>query len=1069
VIKRTFISNRKLPKLRRDNESDHGFTGLFPPAIAEEHQWLFPDKVSDPNFGIHGKTSKSSLAQAYRRIASSTVFARAADQDVPLGDLHEKKIFPSSYVLVEESRLQELIKLEEALQKERELLGQQCSTICTDYQISARLPLPATRYAIYSLCQQQMHKARTEIMKLQNEWFIFARQNHYNKPHLYIKDSYVKNAPLAQKAMKLRLVKEATETWLLRKERDTMTYEDNLSLLTCSYYDAMQRQKDYERYYILANRYGPFGEEEFHKDSRPGRRYYIKVTKGALKLQLLWDRFWAMAKLRRFRACRMIQKYVRRHIIYKRLHPLIRLRMKIGKKTYYIFCFAKWKEYNKLVRLIKDAFAFHLSNCKDLCFMAWRKYITDLRNHRTKLLSKIAHRTKNAPAFRALIAWKQFIQEIKDLKRRLRRLFGFPHFDIWVQFTKVCKHLKQLNLFAARVVAAVRAFIMRKRFLKKKAAQFRLWKFALMIFSQHLVQRKRRETIDQGFKKWKPEELQRRTTRLNEIERQRMQRRQLYIQEKERSSMKELQAHFISDDGQQQLQIVANEILSQEDSRLKGIFGWSAEVKQEAVNKAAKRLKRDYLQIIRKLEAFSYDAKYPCFIKCIFPKCGSTFSTEEQYHNHLNLSDIHTQEDEFVRCNHCKYTNFHMMLRHPKGLEAFRSYFVQKCGLSGVINYIDAWIALQDLKKSPANSQAFYKKAMAIYDLYLCNDATRKCDTSFEGKDAVLLQLQSYKEMNKIAFPGFYKKVELPPSFLQARLGVGKKHYVIWCGERVLDPQFIQDFEYQCFIALFKVFVEDTGFLASTSYNHYIEQLERDSGEKDNNLYKDYKLFRLELIREWTKDFKHHETLMAKKAYEAVDKVLDDEIHRIFFLMEKVEVKKRLMEIRQEEQLQQERMCLVVDESVAWCEENIIDFTFDFYARALLKAMWEVPEFRKGMLQYSGLIKIHMNKKMKLEIASNNAAKSKDDPKQWLDTFFLETSAAEKKTIPTGKDVAAIIIQKRIRGILGRSRARKLFTKIYKKYIDPQSNTPYYYNTRTKESSWNPPRLYKRLFGRSKW
>lgn len=110
-----------------------------------------------------------------------------------------------------------------------------------------------------------------------------------------------------------------------------MSYEDNLSLHTCLYYDALQRQKDYERYFILSSRFGPFSEEEFHRDSRPGRRYYTTVTKAAVKLQRLWDRYYAVQKLRRFRASRLIQKYVRRHIIYKRLHPIIRLRMKIGK------------------------------------------------------------------------------------------------------------------------------------------------------------------------------------------------------------------------------------------------------------------------------------------------------------------------------------------------------------------------------------------------------------------------------------------------------------------------------------------------------------------------------------------------------------------------------------------------------------------------------------------------------------------------------------------------------------------------------------------------------------------
>ena len=182
VIKRTFINQRKrLPKLESESEKSSGYTGLFgshPPTAAGDDQWLSPDKISDPSFGIRGNTNKDELSKSYRRIVSSTVFARPSNKDVPLNSLHEKKTYTSTYVLVEESRLQELIKLDEALQRERELLGQQCSQLCSDYQISARIPIPATRYAIYSLCQQQMHNARTEIMKLQVEWSIFCRKNH---------------------------------------------------------------------------------------------------------------------------------------------------------------------------------------------------------------------------------------------------------------------------------------------------------------------------------------------------------------------------------------------------------------------------------------------------------------------------------------------------------------------------------------------------------------------------------------------------------------------------------------------------------------------------------------------------------------------------------------------------------------------------------------------------------------------------------------------------------------------------------------------------------------------------
>ena len=51
-----------------------------------------------------------------------------------------------------------------------------------------------------------------------------------------------------------------------------MSYEDDMSRLVGQYLDAQIRKRDYDRYYILATRYGRYSPEEFSLDARPGRR-----------------------------------------------------------------------------------------------------------------------------------------------------------------------------------------------------------------------------------------------------------------------------------------------------------------------------------------------------------------------------------------------------------------------------------------------------------------------------------------------------------------------------------------------------------------------------------------------------------------------------------------------------------------------------------------------------------------------------------------------------------------------------------------------------------------------------
>jgi hypothetical protein len=149
-----------------------------------------------------------------------------------------------------------------------------------------------------------MRKIAAQINELNNKWVKFSKENHYNKPHVYSKDNFSSTGPLATRAMKLKLVREAVDLWRKRYNRDTMLYEDDLSFLVGKYEDARERRLDYDRYFVLATRYGQYEEKEFYKDSRPGHRYWRRVLVAALKFQRAWDRYWAVQKIRRYRAAR---------------------------------------------------------------------------------------------------------------------------------------------------------------------------------------------------------------------------------------------------------------------------------------------------------------------------------------------------------------------------------------------------------------------------------------------------------------------------------------------------------------------------------------------------------------------------------------------------------------------------------------------------------------------------------------------------------------------------------------------------------------------------------------------
>jgi len=615
------------------------------------------------------------------------------------------------YVVVEESRLQELTKLEGTLRKEKELLGEQCGWVLSDFALNPRIPIPATRLAVHTFCDQQMRKIGKEVIELKEKWETFCAQNHYNKPHLYIKDSYLKTAPVSQRALKLRLVRSAVETWRLRKDRDSMLFEDDLSYLMGKYVEARVRQKDYDRYYILAARYGPYSEKEFNLDPRPGRRFFIAASRGAIKLQMLWDRYWAVMKLRRYRACRTIQKYYRRRFYYKKYHPIINLRLKIGKKTYYMFCWHAWLRYNHICRLIKEALTYQFGTFIRKNFAAWKQHVrevTDSRNARSKVMRA---RAKGALVYFKFKAWVRFSTGNRNLKRRLRRLFGFPHFDMWVQHVKWQKYMKNVNLAAEKVQAVFRAVIARQRFLRKKRAVAVLRTFNQLVLCVRVVKHKRRKTVLQEFEVWSPDEIVRRATRLNEIERQRIGKRQQFVQDKEKGAIAGLRKHLNSPDGFAQIaEILRSSSTAEKMNALYPEKKYNSLHKEARQHVIARCLADECSKCIRQLETHNFNTKHPPFLVCPDTRCAATFTTEAQYHSHMIESEIHAgMEPQFSR--------FHMMLRHQRGQDLLRGYLMRLHGISGPVAYLDAWNAIQEWKKLPSLSDTYESKAINIIEV----------------------------------------------------------------------------------------------------------------------------------------------------------------------------------------------------------------------------------------------------------------------------------------------------------------------------------------------------------------
>ena len=348
-------------------------------------------------------------------------------------------------------------------------------------------------------------------------------------------------------------------------------------------------------------------------------------------------------------------------------------------------------------------------------------------------------------------------------------------------------------------------------------------------------------------------------------------------------------------------------------------------------------------------------------------------------------------------------------------------------------------------------------------------------------------------------YSGYYRNKRTTIGLVGSLVGSSGSEYYEYTMEEILRPDAFDEVEWACFMHLFRV-VEDRGaggggddineklyFYNSDAYLKYKQMVDIEAGQRRADSLRLYEQTRKMKLEVWTRQFMEVERAMSRKALEAVHLFLDREVVRHYEVVEKEQVRLRTEEKRHMEQSRHEFECAIVDDMVFFSETNILDSIFDFYVVSLLDAMLKVPEMRKGLLQYAGFVKA-TSRHMKTEDPGSD--KRGDE---WFNTFFSSTKSKEeqKGTITKKKnsndddgltsagrgsqakrttwEAAAIKIQRRIRGYLGRKRARKVFIKAYVKLIDPASKRVYYFNNNSHTSSWNRPLITRHLLPHIKW
>lgn len=265
------------------------------------------------------------------------------------------------------------------------------------------------------------------------------------------------------------------------------------------------------------------------------------------------------------------------------------------------------------------------------------------------------------------------------------------------------------------------------------------------------------------------------------------------------------------------------------------------------------------------------------------------------------------------------------------------------------------------------------------------------------------------------------------------------------------------------FILVYRTIESAKEFPTSYQMISYNKLLAVDAISREKNLFRDYKISRHANYVEWSRLFKIDELEILRIACETTEKILDIKSAAFNELIVVEGVRERQILEMHRQQKPYENHKAAVEDALFWAEDDTLDDIFDRYVRDLINTMLDRPDCRKGLLEYAGMVKLNMNKRL---VNKKGKKKENDD---WYHESFQKSVEMEKKTLPLEASIAVKRMQARFRSRLARNRMRKLISQQYVKKLHVETGRYYYENVKTLEISWERPALFTRLFPKSTW
>ncbi|CAM9339893.1 unnamed protein product, partial [Laminaria digitata] len=425
------------------------------------------------------------------------------------------------FVMVPAKELAEVRALEGTLRHERSVLNAHCLLAFKEGEVSAHRPLEVTRMAVHDACGREM----ADALRKYRAWAVrnrsdssgdvtvlrHRRNNKIHRTHRsggeYASQDCSEATVTAGTGKRMRedtskeRVAELQRTpagwrtlrWLMMRRQDEE--RSQAAEAAAMFTEEMQqrhkerrvssdwvsrrpweRRHDYDLYCVLAGQFWPLESQEFRADSRPGKKLFLELDKPARKITKMWRTCWPSRKAgttsetdRKRRGCLAVQALWRSHRVRRRWRPIVRLRVRHGRRSCLRPCFSSWSKLTRVHKRVRRRFDELQGRWTRSCFEAWAGWTEHQAAEKLGKLERAGRTLRNIAAYRSFRSWQVYTRGARRARTLFARAVGAPTLGAWIRYTSESKKDRQRGDNAVTVQRHVRGYLARRRYRATRA------------------------------------------------------------------------------------------------------------------------------------------------------------------------------------------------------------------------------------------------------------------------------------------------------------------------------------------------------------------------------------------------------------------------------------------------------------------------------------------------------------------------------------------------------------------------------------------------------------------------